>query len=70
MLHMIDLNLSHKNRKNAKIFYTSIGGSHGANTGRGLSSKGNVKEAVNLCVNSYLKIQYYVHLFSNDVMLI
>jgi len=38
---------SHKAQKNAKNVYTGLGGSHMANTGRGLTSRGKVEEVVN-----------------------
>jgi len=60
---------SHKAHK-ANNVYTDIRGSHMANTGRGLSSRGKVEEAVKYCVNTYLKHSIFVHLLSNDVMVI
>ena len=44
---MIDLHLSHVKHTNSKNVYTGLGGSHTANTGRGLSSRGKVEEVVN-----------------------
>jgi len=47
MAQMKDLHLIHIKHKNAKNVYTGLGGSHMANTGRGLSSRGKVEEVVN-----------------------
>jgi len=49
---MIDLHLNGRKGKplstqNVKNIYAGLGGSHMANTGRGLSSRGKVEEVVN-----------------------